>query len=136
MKNKGFTLIELLAVIVILAIIALIATPMILGVIDDAKKKSAQTSAQYYVEAVEKTMMTEQMNNKSVADGTYKVGADGVTLTSGANSFKVNVKGDKAAENGTIVIENGQVKSATLTFKGIIDKAVTVDNTGKATIAS
>ena len=27
MKNKGFTLIELLAVIVILAIIALIATP-------------------------------------------------------------------------------------------------------------
>ncbi|MDD3452803.1 MAG: prepilin-type N-terminal cleavage/methylation domain-containing protein, partial [Bacilli bacterium] len=32
MKKTGFTLIELLAVIVILAIIALIATPMILGV--------------------------------------------------------------------------------------------------------
>ena len=30
-SNKGFTLIELLAVIVILAIIALIATPTILG---------------------------------------------------------------------------------------------------------
>ena len=37
-NNKGFTLIELLAVIVILAIIALIATPMILGVIDTAKQ--------------------------------------------------------------------------------------------------
>ena len=36
MKRKGFTLIELLAVIVILAIIALIATPTILGVIEKA----------------------------------------------------------------------------------------------------
>ena len=46
MRNtKGFTLIELLAVIVILAIIALIATPMILGVIDSAKKGAAQSSA-------------------------------------------------------------------------------------------
>ena len=43
MKNKGFTLIELLAVIVILAIIALIATPMILGVIDTAKRGSAES---------------------------------------------------------------------------------------------
>ena len=32
-KNNGFTLIELLAVIVILAIIALIATPIILGIV-------------------------------------------------------------------------------------------------------
>ena len=40
MKNKGFTLIELLAVIVILAIIALIATPTILGVIEKSKKRS------------------------------------------------------------------------------------------------
>lgn len=37
MKRKGFTLIELLAVIVVLAIIALITIPMILGVIEKAK---------------------------------------------------------------------------------------------------
>ena len=35
MNKKGFTLIELLAVIVILAVIALIATPMILNVIEN-----------------------------------------------------------------------------------------------------
>ena len=35
--NKGFTLIELLAVIVILAIIALIATPIIINIIEDSK---------------------------------------------------------------------------------------------------
>ena len=39
MKNKknGFTLIELLAVIIVLAIIALIATPIIFNVIENAK---------------------------------------------------------------------------------------------------
>ena len=46
MKNKkGFTLIELLAVIVILAIIALIATPIIIGVIDQARKKAFENTA-------------------------------------------------------------------------------------------
>jgi prepilin-type N-terminal cleavage/methylation domain-containing protein len=40
-KNKGFTLVEILAVIVILA---LIATPIILNVINDAKKQAAKDS--------------------------------------------------------------------------------------------
>ena len=38
--KKGFTLIELLAVIVILAIIALIATPIVLGIINEARDNS------------------------------------------------------------------------------------------------
>ena len=38
MIEKGFTLIELLAVIVILAIIALIATPIVLNKSEDSKK--------------------------------------------------------------------------------------------------
>ena len=45
MKNKkGFTLIELLAVIVILAIIALIATPIVINIIEDSKKNSSAIS--------------------------------------------------------------------------------------------
>jgi len=46
MKNnkKGFTLIELLAVIVILAIIALITAPIILNVIEDARRDAASRS--------------------------------------------------------------------------------------------
>ena len=46
MKNKknGFTLIELLAVIIVLAIIALIATPIIFNVIENAKLKSLENS--------------------------------------------------------------------------------------------
>ena len=45
-ENKGFTLIELLAVIVILAIIALIATPIILGIINDARGQAQKRSAE------------------------------------------------------------------------------------------
>ena len=48
MKNtKGFTLIELLAVIIVLAIIALIATPIIFNVIENAKIKSMENLAKY-----------------------------------------------------------------------------------------
>lgn len=52
MNKKGFTLIELLAVIVILAIIALIATPIILGVIDNARRNSARDAAYGVIDAV------------------------------------------------------------------------------------
>ena len=42
LNKKGFTLIELLAVIVILAIIMLIATPIILNVVEDARQGAAR----------------------------------------------------------------------------------------------
>ena len=54
MKNKkGFTLIELLAIIVILAIIAVITVPIILNVIENAKKGSVIDSAYGYKSAIQ-----------------------------------------------------------------------------------
>ena len=51
MKNKhGFTLIELLAVIVVLAIIA---TPIVMNTINNAKKGVAERSAENYIKQVE-----------------------------------------------------------------------------------
>ena len=50
--KKAFTLIELLAVIIILAIIALIATPMILDVVDNVKTTAAETEARLIVKSV------------------------------------------------------------------------------------
>ncbi len=72
--KKGFTLIELLAVIVILAIIALIATPMILGVIDSAKKGAAESSTYGYIDAIEKSDLKNMIDTgdyKTKKDGTY-----------------------------------------------------------------
>lgn len=48
-KNEAFTLIELLAVVIILAIVALIATPIILNVINDAKQSANLSSVQLIV---------------------------------------------------------------------------------------
>ena len=59
--KKGFTLIELLAVIVILAIIALIATPIILGIINDARKESNERSAELYASAVRNAVAAYQL---------------------------------------------------------------------------
>ncbi|NLL44639.1 MAG: hypothetical protein GX247_03115, partial [Mollicutes bacterium] len=53
---------ELLAVIVILAIIALIATPLILNVIDDAKKGAFKNSAYGIIEAAELSYALDMLN--------------------------------------------------------------------------
>ena len=53
MKKKGFTLIELLAIIVILAVIALIATPVMLNVIENARKEAYKDSSLNVFKAIE-----------------------------------------------------------------------------------
>ena len=71
MKNKknGFTLIELLAVIIVLAIIALIATPIIFNVIENEKIKSIENSCYEVIDAV-RTKYAEGLLNSE--DGTVK----------------------------------------------------------------
>lgn len=51
--KKGFTLIEVLAVIVILAVIALITVPLIMNVLDKAKKGAFEDSAYGIIKAKE-----------------------------------------------------------------------------------
>jgi type IV pilus assembly protein PilA len=65
-NNKGFTLIELLAVIVVLAVIALIATPIILGIINDARESANARSVEDYAKAIETTVTTYLTLNPDV----------------------------------------------------------------------
>ena len=103
MKRKGFTLIELLAVIVVLAIIALIATPIVMNVIKNANAGAAERSADNYLKAVERLIATEKLDGTPVADGEYAIEREG-NLTFG----EVEVSGTKPV-GGTIVIKDGQV---------------------------
>lgn len=80
-NSKGFTLIELLAVIVILAIIALITTPVILNVIEDARKNSAVDKAWGTIDAVR------------VAYANAQAGIDAVGIPFTVNFPKGNNKG-------------------------------------------
>lgn len=117
MNKKGFTLIELLAVIVILAIIALIATPIIMGIIDEAKKNSARNSAYGYLDAIDKAVVTNSFKSASdpstasiaVLNSTtgYTISGDGAELKNGENSIlSVTYKGD-AKFSGTLKYTDG-----------------------------
>ena len=58
--NKGFTLIELLAVIVILAIIALITVPVVINIINNAKKGAAEDSTYGVIESAKLFWVSNQ----------------------------------------------------------------------------
>ena len=116
-KNKGFTLVELLAVIVILALIALIATPIILNVINDAKKQAAKDSAYGYMDAVEKYIVSSELEDKSIQDGTYRVEE---------LNKKISVKGS-TPDNGNIEIKNSSVKSYDIGIDGYVVRNGKVD---------
>lgn len=110
MIKKGFTLIELLAVIVILAVIALIATPMILGVIETARKSSAESSAAGYIDSVEKQIVINQLDDTKtdITDGVYNLPMD-----------DISVKGEQPTE-GWIVIENNKVSNYSMRIMNYI----------------
>ena len=111
MKNKkGFTLIELLAVIVVLAIIALIATPIVMNTIKNAKKGAAERTADNYIKQVETAVAEAKLENKSVPNGTYDIDGNG-NLTGAAlpdGKLEINMSGNKPT-SGTVTIKNGGV---------------------------
>lgn len=67
-KNKilGFTLIELIAVLVILAVLALIVTPLVLGIIKKAKESARKRSIDGYGHAVELAVAKYMMHNGNI----------------------------------------------------------------------
>ena len=119
LKNKyGFTLIELLAVIVVLAIIALIATPIVMNTIKNAKKGAAERSADSYIRQVETAVAEARLNHKKIPNGTYQIDEEGNLTGTGLpdGKLKIEMNGKKPTE-GTITISNGEVEnSSTMTI--------------------
>ena len=115
LKNKyGFTLIELLAVIVVLAIIALIATPIVMNTIKRSKKGAAERSADSYVKQVEVAVAEERLSKNEVLDGEYQITNDGnlcrdkSASCSDDKKIKIEMNGTKPT-SGKIKITNGSV---------------------------
>ena len=109
MKRKGFTLIELLAVIVVLAIIALIATPIVMNTIKNAKKGAAERSADNYIKQVETTIAEKRLENNPLADGPYTIDGNGNLTGNGlTESVTIDMSGTKPS-GGTVTISNGLV---------------------------
>lgn len=90
MNKKGFTLVELLAVIVIMVIIALIATPIVLGVIDKAKRGAFEDSVK---------VSSRQIELYLFKNGLTKLPTDGVSVKD------LDIKSDFTS--GKFIEENG-----------------------------
>ena len=127
-SKKGFTLIELLAVIVILAIIALIATPIILNMINDARKSAAKSSSLGFIDSIEYYAGFSEINGTGMTLDGYNVdvpGAvvckttDGSTWTGGSNdacdtfmdAVSTKSKGKNPDEAAIKLNANGKVQS-------------------------
>ena len=130
-RNKGFTLIELLAVIVILAIIALIATPIILGVIDKARQGSAEQSVLSYIQAVENQVVISQLTTDE---------KDDIKLPDATNTFSatelneiITMKGTKPSGGNVVLDSNGNATSATCLTVELNGKSYDITYDGKGT---
>jgi len=121
-KTKGFTLIELLAVIVILAVVALVATPIILASVSNAKKSAASSSTLGYIDAVNKYIGLNDIDPDN-----YPVNLRNYThydvsgTTEGTNYLNdvIKVSGDKPID-GWVYIGKNQVERYSLNIDGYI----------------
>ena len=111
--KKGFTLIELLAVIIILAIVALIATPIILNVIEDARKSAAESEANMIVSGINTNCAIKDMQ---VQMGVSGAAACGASLDQTAISGMVNL--GNASISGSATFSGGQVTAITVVSNG------------------
>ena len=108
--KKGFTLIELLAVIIILAIVALIATPIILDVVEDARKSAAESEAAMILSGIQSYCATEemkiQMNSMSADDAKCNVAEGGTGSITAADVKAMANLGNAEVTNVTITDNN------------------------------
>lgn len=107
LRNKGFTLVELLAVIVVLSIIALIGFTQVGNVIETAREKAAEESADNYIKAVNLKIMNDMLNGITWKDDEYDV-----------NKISVDMNGTKPSK-GTITIKDSKVVSGSFTTNGV-----------------
>ena len=102
--KKGFTLIELLAVIIILAIIALIANPIILNMIDDARKSAGLSESEMIMRGINNYCATSAM--KAQLDGSTDICTDDDGVTIDDVSKMVNLGNAKVKK---VTYSNGKV---------------------------
>ena len=107
-RSKGFTLVELVAVLVIMAIIATIATPLILTLVNNAKASANKRSVDAYGKAVELSLLSYMLEN-----GEYPETLDGL---------EVEYTGDEVVCNVSNINVDGSLYLSECSVKG---KAVT-----------
>ena len=117
--KKGFTLIELLAVIVVLAILALVVTPIVLNIVENAQQGSDERSLEQYAKVVQSTYYQEKMEDPTLTLEDYlsKVDtASGATLTYNGSKVECSERNVVEAVSGTQSIE---LRNCTVDGRGL-----------------
>ena len=115
--KKGFTLIELLAVIVILAIIALIATPIILNIIKDSKEESNKRSIEMYAKALKNSIGKYQLDGTKLEINKLKVKENSKGKEFENTNLKIDYAGNVVC-NTIEVYEDGNIYLAKCKVNG------------------
>ena len=125
MKNKkiGFTLIELLAVIIVLAIIALIATPIIFNVIENAKIKSLENSCYGVIDAVRTNYSENLLNSTRECKDENDKNCGGKIETNG-NVEELTVAGEQPLGGSWVIVNDPKAENG----RGIQITDVTFDS--------
>ena len=135
-ENKNaFTLIELLAIIVILAIIAVITVPIILNIIDNARKGAATNSAYGFKDAVNKWYVDELSTNHNFTLKSEYTVLDGEIIDANNKSVLIPASGTKPS-SGYLNYTNTELKGGCLTvgdYKVTFKNDGSVDKTEKGT---
>ena len=108
--KKGFTLIELLAVIIILAIVAIISTPIILDVVEDARSSANKSSANMILSAA------RNYYAESMLDDTKKYNVE--NRQDIYNLIELN--GEKPKDGKLYLNENGQVALSVILLQSFL----------------
>ena len=94
MKKKGFTLVELLATIVVLSVIALIAVPIVINVIEKAKKSALVSSVNGLVESAN-MYYTNEIIKGDINDNVIFDFEEGIQTSDNKLSYKGKVYNGK-----------------------------------------
>jgi prepilin-type N-terminal cleavage/methylation domain-containing protein len=112
--QKGFTLIELLIVILIVGILAAVATPLYLGYVKDAKTAEAKAVAGSLWSAVQGAAIANCNNPTTVSSAFAKAGLTPAGITSparwsatGGGSLTVNCADGAYSPNGNVFEVSG-----------------------------
>lgn len=120
-NEKGFTLIELLAVIVILAVIALIATPIVMNVINKSRQKAAEDSTYGVIEAVKSYHAEKMLDVSATVKDTISVAfkSNGkVNIDGATDEVDFKLSGTRPTAGTVSIDTNGLVKVDGLKING------------------
>ncbi len=95
MKQDGFSLVELLAVIVILALIAFIAVPLVLGIIEDSRKSAFASS----IEGVKKAIENDYSDRNFDVTSQYVYEDGQLFLVKGSNRTSIPISGSPSGKS-------------------------------------